>query len=61
MKAYEKLYQRILNNEKILIDGATGSEVERSGFKRTDGAWLSKVCLSNIFGQKTSILFLLAS
>ena len=47
MKAYEKLYQRILNNERILIDGATGSEVERSGFKRTDGASLSKVCLSN--------------
>ncbi len=47
MRSYRKLFNKILNGKKILIDGATGSEVERNGFERTDGAWLSKVCLSN--------------
>ena len=36
---YEKLMQRIANGEQILIDGATGTEVERRGVPKVKGAW----------------------
>ncbi|MFA9420194.1 MAG: homocysteine S-methyltransferase family protein [Gammaproteobacteria bacterium] len=39
MDRYKKLMQRINNGEHILIDGATGTEVERRGVPQLDNAW----------------------
>lgn len=39
MNRYELLMERIQNGEKILIDGATGTEVERRGVPQVDHAW----------------------
>jgi S-methylmethionine-dependent homocysteine/selenocysteine methylase len=39
MNRYNKLIQRIANGERILIDGATGTEVERRGVPQLDNAW----------------------
>lgn len=39
MNRYEELMQRIANGERILIDGATGTEVERRGVPQLDNAW----------------------
>ena len=39
LNRYEKLMQRISAGEKILIDGGTGTEVERRGVPQLDNAW----------------------
>lgn len=39
MNRYETLMQRIAQGEQILIDGATGTEVERRGVPQLDHAW----------------------
>ena len=39
MNRYKALLERIQNGEQILIDGATGSEVERRGVPRVQNAW----------------------
>lgn len=39
MTPYNQLMQRIQNGEQILIDGATGTEVERRGVPQLDNAW----------------------
>jgi len=39
MDRYKKLMQRINKGERILIDGATGTEVERRGVPQLDNAW----------------------
>ncbi|MEM9777837.1 MAG: homocysteine S-methyltransferase family protein, partial [Chloroflexota bacterium] len=39
MNRYKKLMVRIQNGEKILIDGATGTEVERRGVPPVKHAW----------------------
>ncbi|MEM7133011.1 MAG: homocysteine S-methyltransferase family protein [Chloroflexota bacterium] len=36
---YEKLAERMQNGEQILIDGATGTEVERRGAPKLEHAW----------------------
>ncbi len=38
-KPYQKLMQRIENGERILIDGATGTEVERRGVPVVKNSW----------------------
>ncbi|MEM7800968.1 MAG: homocysteine S-methyltransferase family protein [Chloroflexota bacterium] len=39
MNRYAKLWQRIQAGEKVIIDGATGTEVERRGVPQIDQAW----------------------
>ena len=39
MSQYSKLMQRIHAGECILIDGATGTEIERRGVPQLDNAW----------------------
>lgn len=39
MNPYQTLMERIHNGERILIDGATGTEVERRGVPQLDNAW----------------------
>ena len=39
MGGYDRLMDRIAHGEKILIDGATGTEIERRGVPQLDNAW----------------------
>ncbi len=39
MNRYQKLMQRIENGERILIDGATGTEIDRRGVPKFDHVW----------------------
>lgn len=39
MSRYRKLMQRIHAGERILIDGATGTEIERRGVPQLENAW----------------------
>lgn len=39
MTRYHALMQRLQNGEQILIDGATGTEIERRGVPMVDNAW----------------------
>lgn len=39
MNRYQALIQRLDNGEQILIDGATGTEIERRGVPMVDNAW----------------------
>ena len=39
MNRYQDLIQRIESGERILIDGATGSEIERRGVPVVSNAW----------------------
>lgn len=39
MSPYDRLMDRIAKGERILIDGATGTEIERRGVPQLDGAW----------------------
>ena len=41
MNRVEKLMQRLATGEKILLDGATGTELERRDVPMVDGAWNS--------------------
>lgn len=47
MKPYDKLMQRINAGERILIDGATGTEIERRGVPQLDNAWNGGGALSH--------------
>jgi len=47
VKPYDKLMQRISAGERILIDGATGTEVERRGVPQLDNAWNGGGALSH--------------
>lgn len=39
MNRYEKFVQRLHRGEQVLIDGATGTEIERRGVPMVDNAW----------------------
>lgn len=39
MSGYDRFMDRIAKGEKILIDGATGTEIERRGVPQLDNAW----------------------
>ena len=39
MNRYQELMQRLDKGETILIDGATGTEIERRGVPMVDNAW----------------------
>ncbi len=39
MNRYDALMQRLQNGERILIDGATGTEIERRGVPMVENAW----------------------
>ena len=47
MSQYSKLIKRAQNGECILIDGATGTEVERRGVPQLDNAWNGGGALSH--------------
>ena len=47
MNRYNKLLQRIHADECILIDGATGTEIERRGVPQLDNAWNGGGALSH--------------
>jgi homocysteine S-methyltransferase len=44
---YERLMERVLNGERILMDGATGTEIERRGVPQLDNAWNGGGALSH--------------
>ena len=39
MDRYDRLMDRIANGERILIDGADGTEIERRGVPQLENAW----------------------
>ena len=47
MSRYSQLMQRIRDGERILIDGATGTEIERRGVPQLDKAWNGGGALSH--------------
>ncbi len=47
MTRYEAFMQRIARGETILIDGATGTEIERRGVPQLDNAWNGGGALSH--------------
>lgn len=47
MGRYERLMERIAKGERILIDGATGTEIERRGVPQLDNAWNGGGALSH--------------
>ncbi|MDH3740719.1 MAG: homocysteine S-methyltransferase family protein [Hyphomicrobiales bacterium] len=47
MTGYEKLMNRIAAGERIMIDGATGTEIERRGVPQLDNAWNGGGALSH--------------
>lgn len=47
MNKYEKLVSRLQDGEQILIDGGTGTEVERRGVPQLDNAWNGGGALSH--------------
>jgi S-methylmethionine-dependent homocysteine/selenocysteine methylase len=47
MTRYESLMHRIRSGDRILIDGATGSEVERRGVPELEHAWTATAALSH--------------
>ncbi len=47
MNRYDKLMQRIHAGERILIDGATGTEIERRGVPQLEHAWNGGGALSH--------------
>ncbi|MEM7226059.1 MAG: homocysteine S-methyltransferase family protein [Pseudomonadota bacterium] len=44
---YDKLMSRLAKGERILIDGATGTEIERRGVPQLDNAWNGGGALSH--------------
>lgn len=44
---YDRLMSRISNGERILIDGATGTEIERRGVPQLENAWSGGGALSH--------------
>ncbi len=47
MGGYDRLMDRIANGERILIDGATGTEIERRGVPQLENAWNGGGALSH--------------
>lgn len=47
MSRYDDLMARIEAGEKVLIDGATGSEMDRRGVQRHENGWLGGAALSD--------------
>lgn len=47
MSRYDDLMARIASGEKVLIDGATGSEMDRRGVQRHANGWLGGAALSD--------------
>ena len=47
MTRYEKLIERIQKGERVLIDGGTGTEVERRGVPQLENAWNGGGALSH--------------
>ena len=47
MNRYERLMERVRNGERILIDGATGTEIERRDVPQLDNAWNGGGALSH--------------
>lgn len=47
MNRYQKLMQRIHDGDRVLIDGATGTEVERRGVPQLENAWNGGAALSH--------------
>ncbi len=47
MGGYDRLMERIANGERILIDGATGTEIERRGVAQLENAWNGGGALSD--------------
>ncbi len=47
MSRYERLMSRITNGERIMIDGATGTEIERRGVPQLENAWNGGGALSD--------------
>ncbi|MEM1047113.1 MAG: homocysteine S-methyltransferase family protein [Pseudomonadota bacterium] len=47
MTRYERLLDRLERGERILIDGATGTEIERLGVPQLDNAWNGGGALSH--------------
>lgn len=47
MSRYDALMRRIDHGERILIDGATGTEVERRGVPELDHAWSAGAAISH--------------
>ena len=47
MDRYEKILTRLRNGERIVIDGATGTEVERRGVPNIENAWSSGGAISH--------------
>ncbi len=47
MKRYERLMRRIEAGERLVIDGATGTEVERRGVPQLENAWNGGGALSH--------------
>ncbi len=47
MNRYDRLMNRIAAGERILIDGATGTEIERRGVPQLDNAWNGGGALSH--------------
>ena len=47
MSRYESMMKRVRAGERILIDGATGTEVERRGVPQLDNAWNGGGALSH--------------
>ncbi|WP_282611208.1 homocysteine S-methyltransferase family protein [Pelagibius sp. Alg239-R121] len=47
MSRYDQIMQRLSNGGRVLIDGATGTEVERRGVPQLDNAWNGGGALSH--------------
>ena len=47
MHRYQSLMNRVAVGERILLDGATGTEIERRGVPQLDGAWNGGGALSH--------------
>lgn len=47
MARYDRLMERIAKGERILIDGATGTEIERRGVPQLENAWNGGGALSH--------------
>ena len=47
MNRYERLMARVHNGERVLMDGATGTEIERRGVPQLNNAWNGGGALSH--------------
>ena len=55
MNRYEKFLSRLLEGEKILIDGGTGAEVEKRGAPQLKNAWNGLVGVYAYSGDDTQM------